>query len=367
MKNNLIEKYKQPEGMKGQGDGGVTLREFCEMRKLARTPTKRSESDSSTHELFKIDDWAKLRKVKFTNENLGEKISQIKISQCHRQTIHATELHVQGVVALAEKYKNFADFLLDFVVPQIHLQTLTNEPLKLPNFCLVGEPGIGKSAMLNELSNVLDLDGKIFDASAIQASHVLNGLSRHYTSADVGLIFNAMLLETNSTTSLPRPANTLFCIDEIEKVGRSNQYGAVLDLLLPLLEGGTAKRFTDVCIPELPLNLEKLNWCFTSNSTEDLSDALRSRVMEIHVPKPTEEQSMEIASNIFQSEIKKLNGRVNLQPDLAYQELCKLTEYSPRQQKQVLQLAIAKAVREGRDALEIAPCSSKKTFRMGFL
>ncbi len=76
---------------------------------------------------------------------------------------------------------------------------------------------------------------------------------------------------------------------------------------------------------------------------------------------------MEIAGNIFQEEIKKLQGRVNMQPDLSYQELCKLTDYSPRQQKQVLQLAIAKAVREGRDALEITLNSSKKTFRMGFL
>jgi hypothetical protein len=367
MKNSSIEKYKKPEGVKGQGDVGVTLREFCEMRKSGRRENDISKSDSIEHELFKIDDWAKLRKVKFTNENLTEKISQIKLSQCFRPLILATEQHVQSVVVLAEKYKNFSDFLLNFVVPQIHLQAITGEALKLQNFCLVGPPGIGKSAMLNELAAVLELGGKIFDASAIQASHVLNGLTRNYTSADVGLIFRAMLLECNPMTSKPRPANTLFCVDEIEKVGKSDQHGSVLDLLLSLLEGETSKRYTDVCVPELPLNLEKLNWCFTANSTEDLSAPLRSRVVEIHIPKPTHEQSMEIAGSIFQQEIKKLQGRVSLQPDLSYHELCKLTEYSPREQKQVLQLAIARAVRDGRDTLEITSNRSKKTFRMGFL
>lgn len=360
------EKYKKQEGKKGQDEEGVTLREFCEMRKTGRTQNLMRQN-AKTHELFKIDDWAKLRKVKFPNENLTEKIGQIQLSQCNRALIHATENHVKGVMALSEKYKNFAEFLLDFVVPQIHLQVLTDEPLKLQNFCLVGPPGIGKSAMLNELAATLNLGGKIFDASAIQASHVLNGLTRNYTNTDVGLIFRAMLLEKDHVNLLPRAANTIFCIDEIEKVGRSDHYGSVLDLLLSLLEGETSKRFTDVCIPELPLNLEKLNWCFTANSTEELSAPLRSRVVEIHVPCPTQEQSIEIASSIFQDELNRLKGRVNLLPDLTYQDLCKLAEYSPRQQKQVLRLAIARAIQKGNAALEITTSKEVKSFRMGFL
>lgn len=363
---NLVEKNTKPEGWKGQGSTG-TLDEFCKLRKPNRKQLDDAKRDTETHELFKIDDWANLRKVKFTNENLTEKIKKIQLSQCIRPLIHATAIHVQGVVALAEKYKNFSDFLVDFVVPQIHLQVLTNEPLKLQNFCLVGPPGIGKSAMLNELAAVLSLGGKIFDASSIQAAHVLNGLTRNYTSADVGLISRAMLLETDPNTLQPRPANTIFCIDEIEKVGRSDQYGSVLDLMLSLLESETSKRFVDACIPELPLNLEKINWCFTANSTEELSAPLRTRIVEVHVPSPTQEQSMEIATGIYRDEIRRLEGRVNALPDLEYSELEKLTEYSPRQQKQQLRLAIARAVQEGRNKLEIKSISPTKSFRMGFL
>jgi hypothetical protein len=76
---------------------------------------------------------------------------------------------------------------------------------------------------------------------------------------------------------------------------------------------------------------------------------------------------MEIATGIFQDEIQLLKGRVEVLPDLEYSELQKLTEYSPRQQKQQLRIAIARAVQEGRNTLEITAKSSTKSFRMGFL
>ena len=101
---NSHEKYTKQEGKKDHTDEGVTLREFCAMRKSGRHQN-RVQQDDELHELFKIDDWTKLRKVKFTNENLAEKISQIKLSQCCRPLTRASETHVQGVISLAEKYK----------------------------------------------------------------------------------------------------------------------------------------------------------------------------------------------------------------------------------------------------------------------
>lgn len=346
---------------------GVLQIDIRELRKSGRKYESVIDLDSDRHELFKISDWANLRKVVSGNEQLAKKVTEIKVSQCFRQLVKASDIHIKAVTVLAEKYKNFSEFLLDFVVPQIHLQVVTGDALKLQNFCLIGSPGIGKSAMLNELSEALDITGRIFDASSIQAAHVLNGLSRNYTSADVGLIFRAMMLDTNPKTLEPRPANALFCIDEVEKVGRTDQYGSVLDLMLALLESQTSRRFTDVCFPELPLDLEHLNWCFTANSTKNLSAPLRSRIVEIEIPKPTEEQSIEIAGSIFAEEIKSLKGRVTQVPELEYSELVKLSEHSPRKQKQLLKISIARAIRDGHDSVQIEAKAQKKSHRMGFL
>ncbi len=346
---------------------GVLQIDIRELRKSGRKYENVVELDCDRHELFKISDWANLRKAVSGNEQLAKKVTEIKVSQCFRQLVKASQTHIQAVTALAEKYKNFSEFLLDFVVPQIYLQAVTGEALKLQNFCLIGEPGIGKSVMLNELSEALDITGRIFDASSIQASHVLNGLSRNYTSADVGLIFKTLLLEVNPKNMEPRPANALFCIDEVEKVGRTDQHGSVLDLMLALLEKQTSHRFIDVCFPELPLNLEHLNWCFTANSIKNLSPPLRSRVVEIEIPNPTEEQSIEIAGSIYAEEIKCLKGRVTRVPELEYSELVKLSEYSPRRQKQLLKISIARAIRDGHGSVQIEAKAQKKIHRMGFL
>jgi ATPase family associated with various cellular activities (AAA) len=346
---------------------GVLQVDIRELHRSGRKIESVVNFKSDEHELFKISDWSSLRKVKNVNDQLASKISSIKLSHSFRPLVKASSAHIDAVTSLAEKYKNFSEFFLDFVAPQIHLQVLKGDPLKLQNFCLVGPPGIGKSAVLNELSGALGIGGKIFDASAIQASHVLNGLSRNYSSADVGLIFRAMLLENDATTLSLRPANSLFCIDEVEKVGRSDQHGSILDLMLTLLERQTSTRFTDVCLPELPLNLEHLNWCFTANSTKELSAPLRSRVVEIEIPSPTQEQAIEIACSIFDQEIKQLHGCVPHPPDVEYEELLKLSQHSPRQQKQLLQLAIARAVRDGRSAIQIPGKARKSSQRMGFL
>jgi ATP-dependent Lon protease len=346
---------------------GVLQTDIKELRKSGRKFENIIDLDSERHELFKISEWVNLRKAISGNDQLARKVTEIKVSDCFRQLVKASPAHIQAVTALSEKFKNFSEFLLDFVAPQIHLQVVTGETLKLQNFCLIGEPGIGKSAMLNELSEALDITGRIFDASSIQASHVLNGLSRNYTSADVGLIFKTMLLEVNPKNMEPRPANALFCIDEVEKVGRTDQHGSVLDLMLALLETQTSRRFTDVCFPELTLNLEHLNWCFTANSTKNLSAPLRSRVVEIEIPNPTEDQSIEIAGSIYAEEIKNLKGHVVQVPELEYSELVKLSAYSPRKQKQLLKLSIARAVRDGRGSVEIKENAQKTTHKMGFI
>ena len=85
------------------------------------------------------------------------------------------------------------------------------------------------------------------------------------------------------------------------------------------------------------------------------------------MPAPTEEQALEIAASIFEEEIARLRGKVKLLPDLRYSQLEQLVRISPRQQKQVLQMAIAKAVHQGAAEISIPNLEKKSTVRMGFV
>jgi len=311
------------------------------------------EEAKNTHQLFNLTDLSRVRSMKLEHDHLSACIKQISPSASMRRLVRAEKHQVDAVVKLTEKYKNFSSFLLDYLAPQINLQAAMGEPLRLPNFCLVGPPGIGKTAMLSELAEVLGIGSAVFDASSLQAAHVLNGLTRNFATADFGLIFKTMMLEKSHQTGELRPANALICVDEVEKVGKSDHYGSILDLMLTLLEQRTAGRFTDAAIPELPLDLSALNWCFTSNSVDALSAPLRSRLMAIDVPPPTHEQSIDIAASIFAERMERIQGRIPNPPDLLFDDLERLAAFPPRQQKQLIEHGIARAVWEQRDTVVI--------------
>lgn len=317
-------------------------------------------------ELFTSDDLRKLQMVKMSQDHLVSKFRMIGHGYRLRKLVAPSAESISAVQALGKKYANFQPFLDEYVLPQLSLQLLTEEPVRLQNFCLIGPPGVGKTAFLTELSEALDLGGRIFDASTIQTSAVLNGLTRNFGNADVGLLFKTLIFDRTKQDEL-LPANALFCIDEVEKVGQTDQLGATQDLLLALLEPQTARRFVDAAAPEMVLNLEYINWSFTCNSLELVSAPLRSRLVPVEIPKPTAEQALEIAKNIFAGEIFRLSGKLSLLPEVAEKDLAVLCDFSPREQKQMIKLAIARAVASGERKLTLELPHKKSAVRMGFL
>ena len=104
------------------------------------------------------------------------------------------------------------------------------------------------------------------------------------------------------------------------------------------------------------------------SSLDELSAPLRSRLIAVEIPAPTTEQSIEIAAGIYADQLDRLEGHVDELPDLSYEELERLAKFSPRQQRQMIELGIARALWRGMDRVLIDDnTTGQKSCRMGFL
>jgi len=113
--------------------------------------------------------------------------------------------------------------------------------------------------------------------------------------------------------------------------------------LLQLLETATVRRFCDLSLPELKLDLSKINFLFTANTLDGIHPALLSRVITYDVPDLTPDQAKNVALRQYEDMIKDLSLPCN-SPQLTPAGLAVLSKESPRRQRLMLQLAIGAAV-----------------------
>ncbi len=343
------------------------FREFLAERMPERQEAQEtSPLQSDEHELFSLSSLQKLKATKISQDHLKDKLKSVHCADRIQRLITPTAEIIADVEVLSVKYPNFGGFIAELVVPQLYLQMRMEQPLHLSPFVLLGAPGIGKTAFLSDLALVLGVGWKIVDANAIQTSGVLNGLTRVYSNSTTGAIFDFMLFDVDAAGQRV-PANSIFCIDEVDKVGQNEQLGSTENLLLALLERRTAQRFIDAAVPEFPLNIEHLIWGFTANSVDQMSAPLLSRMTVVDVPSLTFEQSLNVVGTIFNDQAATLKSKGLDVGQLEDHDRCQLAACSPREQIRVLKIAIAQAVHTGSRVRVAGLMNGKQQKKIGFI
>ncbi|MCU0319741.1 MAG: endopeptidase La [Flavobacteriales bacterium] len=138
--------------------------------------------------------------------------------------------------------------------------------MKAPIICLYGPPGVGKTSL-----------GK----SMAEALH-----RKTYIGAMPGRLIQSMKKAGTS--------NPLFVLDEIDKVGRSNQ-GDPASALLEVLDPEQNNAFHDNYV-EVEYDLSRVMFVATANSLSSIHPALRDRMEIIEVNGYTQEEKVEIAN-----------------------------------------------------------------------
>lgn len=176
---------------------------------------------------------------------------------------------------------------------------------------VVGDPGSGKTSLLNEIVQHLQLYVTLYPCASVSDGS-FGGTPMQWATRRVSTPLQAIVRAG--------VANPVVLLDELEKAGMSERNGALQHALLPMLEAHTATAYFETAI-ETPADLSQVSYLATANSLEGVPDPLRDRFRILRMPNPRLEHAEAIAQAVVRGERDARLLRFEEHPDFAPDEI----------------------------------------------
>lgn len=299
-------------------DGTIT-----DLNLLSQTLTS---SRAEKAQLFEPLDMYKLSKSLCGTESIAERLATNgpwKRFGFESETLKRLE-------ELKEKTPNFTD-VIDSVMDAVTLAVRYNRPIRVTPILMVGEPGIGKSYFASQLSGCLSVPLTRISVDNLQIGSDLAGSSYVYSKSSPGAVFRVLTEESH--------ISPIVILDELDKACLNWGYGDPLGPLHNLLEPVSAKIFKDASFP-IEIDASHVIWIATANSLAPILNTIRSRFDMYKVSPPSANGFDAILREICQ-ELESEYPGVSINNDIAKV----LSGKTPREQRQLLQRAVGRAIR----------------------
>lgn len=251
---------------------------------------------------------------------------------------------IKKLYDLKGSYPNCTEFI-DYVIGFALLAVRKEIPyLDFPPIILLGPPGVGKTAVCEEVAKIIDIPCKPIDIGSTSSSFVLGGACSAWADSKAGAIVD--LLRDNDS------ASGIVILDEIDKTSQDAKF-CPLAPLYSLLEKGTAKRFVDEAL-EIPIDASHLMYVATANKLETIPAPILDRFVVIKIEAIKPEHHKVISQSIYRSILKAQGVSGVFGDNLDDHILEGLCKYTPRSVKLILTRATALAAKRDQKSKQLS-------------
>ncbi len=183
------------------------------------------------------------------------------------------------------------------VLEYLAVRILTRKGVS-PILCLVGPPGTGKTSIARSIARAMGRKYVRISLGGVRDEAEIRGHRKTYVGAMPGRIVEGL-----KQTGVSNP---LMLLDEVDKVG-SDYKSDTSSALLEVLDAEQNVRFRDHYV-ELPIDLSRVLFIVTANTTETIPRPLLDRMEIIEVSSYTENEKFHIGRNYLIKKQMEKNG-----------------------------------------------------------
>lgn len=175
------------------------------------------------------------------------------------------------------------------------LQTITQlftNPLSIGNIIgLCGPPGIGKTSIIKNISDILQRPIEIINLSGSQDVSFLEGHSFTYEGSKYGKIIETLIKH--------KTMNPIIFFDEVDKISKTDKGVELENLLINIIDITQNYNFSDKYFQEITIDLSKILFIFSYNNQNYLNPILKDRIFQIDLDDYNHNDKLNIATQFL--------------------------------------------------------------------